>query len=151
MQCLRHIALLAITSLAFAGCNKSSDVAPAAMPGMDVPASWGEAKRDFIENREGAPDAAIKSILDAEVTRYKGFTPSVELESIAETTAILLLDATDLRRGKEAAAGLTPDAQLAAMPPDKLRILLEVRRNGPVFVVRTREFDIADEQPATGG
>jgi hypothetical protein len=121
------------------------------MPGMDVPASWGEAKRDFIENREGAPDATIKSILDAEVTRYKGFTPSVELESIAETTAILLLDATDLRRGKEAAAGLTPDAQLAAMPPDKLRILLEVRRNGPVFIVRTREFDIADEQPATGG
>lgn len=153
-----HILLVSVvvaTCSALVGCGKGDDFKPAVVQGMEVPAEWGTARRDFAENREGGDGVTVKSVLDAEIARYKGWTPGVQVESTTDSSAVLVLDATDLRRGKETAAGLPADPQIAAMPPDRMRVLVEVRTNGPVFVVRTREFGIADEpareKPVTGG
>lgn len=131
-------------------CGKTDANKPAALPGIDPPAEWGPVLQDYIENREGGEGATVKTVLDAQVERYRGWTTTVKIETQTETSVTLTLDVSDLRRGKEAVAGVTPDPALLVAPSDYIRVLLEARPNGPVFVIRTREFDIKDASPATG-
>ncbi|MFN5946215.1 MAG: hypothetical protein ACK5ZG_16185 [Phycisphaerae bacterium] len=150
MRQVSMIACLAACAMMTA-CRKSDASKPAALPGIEAPADWGPVVQDYIENREGGEGATVKTVLDAQIERYREWTPTVEIEAKTDTSVTLVLDLSDLRRGKEAAAGVTPDPSLLAAPADRIRMLLEVRPNGPVFVVRTREFDINDTPPATGG
>lgn len=150
---MRQVILIACVTacLALSACGNSNTPVSAALPGIEPPAAWGAPLRDFIENREGEDGTTIARVLEAELKRYQDWTPTVGVESQTETSATFTLDLSDMRRGKEVAAGVTPDPALVAAPPDRIRILLEVRPNGPVFVVRTREFDVPDVAPSPGG
>ncbi len=150
---MRQMTLIASVAvcLALSACGNSNTPVPAAVPGIEPPAAWGAPIRDFIENREGGVGVTVARVLEAELQRYRDWTPTVGVEAQTETSATFILDVSDMRRGKEVAAGVAPDPTLLAAPPDRIRILLEVRPNGPVFVVRTREFDVPDVAPSRGG
>lgn len=150
MEYLRLIACVGVC-LVLSACGNADNPPPAPVPGIEPPAEWGAPMQDYIENREGGENASVASVLEAQVQRYRNLTPTAVVEETTGSTATIVLDLSDMRRGKEALAGVAPDPALLAAPADYIRILIEVRTNGPVFVVRTREFDITEPAPARGG
>lgn len=150
MHYLRLIACLSVC-LVLSACGNAGSASPAPVPGIEPPAEWGAPMQDYIENREGGENATVKTVLDAQVQQYIDWTPTAVVKERTDSTAMIVLDLSDMRRGKEAVAAVTPDPALLAAPADYIRILIDVRTNGPVFVVRTREFDIAEPAPARGG
>jgi hypothetical protein len=161
-QCATRTSLAILSLLALACLASCSDntPAPAQPQGIAVPEAWGPAINDFVSNREGA---SIAAVLDTELAWYRSLSSSLAVEEKLEDRVTFTINRTDMLAGMAKAAGKvapaatspstspptspdqpTTDATPSSNAPDARRYLLEVRKNGPVFVLRTREFDIAD-------